>query len=129
MKLLYKISICLILVVLGTYTSEFVKKPTARVNRKQAQQRDTLIEKCATVLDALLVDSASIIQSCSCCVAEWYSLLKSLATTDSCCLETASIDALKAYVASLHEVVTAQQKLKQAMKVCQEKRLAFNVCK
>jgi hypothetical protein len=105
--------------------NEFVKKkPAARVQRKHAQQRDILIERCATMVDALITGFLSLQQQCAIATADWYDLLKDVATTDSCCLEKADLDALKEYVASLEEVTLLKQKLEQAVQACGEKHAA-----
>jgi hypothetical protein len=133
MKMVYRatacLTLCLLVCGLGVCGSEFVKKTPARIQRKQAQQRDILIERCAKLLDALILGCMSLHQSCAAATAEWYDLLKSLATTESCCLETASIESFKEYVASLEEVALLKQKLEQALQASVEKRTALNkVC-
>ncbi|HEV2916864.1 MAG TPA: hypothetical protein VGW78_03895 [Candidatus Babeliales bacterium] len=114
------------IVGLGIYGNEFVKKNPARIARKHAQQRDKLIEKCATLLDVLMSEGTTVLQQCTHCIQDWYGLLKSLATTESCCIETAPLDALKEYVASLQEANDLQQKLTVALQKVQEKRLLLN---
>jgi hypothetical protein len=106
--------------------NEFVKKVPARVQRKHAQQRDILIERCATLLDTLMDDGMSLMERCARLTRTWYGLLKSLATTDSSEVETAGLDALKGYVASLEEVAVLQQKFELALKVCEERRVLLD---
>ena len=117
-----------ILLVCGAvvYTNEFVKKTPARIQRKQAQQWDKLLEKCVTLLDNAITCSMTCMQHDTAVVYDWYTLLRSLATNDASCLDNASLESLKEYVASLEEVMALQQKYQQALTLCQEKQKALS---